>query len=120
MMPWLWLNESASLVAQRLADEQPSVYASSAAALDIAREQLLDQARRGALVVQGRHFEISEEPDVPPLPGWVTIDASYWLPEYRAEPLPDWVCIVEMKWEYNCFTYEQEGIDGRGYGDLKV
>jgi hypothetical protein len=118
---WLWLHEAASLVADRIAAEQAEKFVDARAALSNAREQLLDQAHRGVLDIQGRFSQISEEPETLPRGDWTTVDASYWSPEYRVEPQSShWICILKMNWEANCFTYELVDRDDEGYGDLRV
>jgi len=44
---WLWLNEAADLVASRLTKAEPQKFVNSAAALEEAQNELLDQAYRG-------------------------------------------------------------------------
>ncbi len=118
---WFWLSEAALLVAERLVTKEPEKFSGTDAALTAAREQLVDQAYRGALEIQGRFFQINEEPEAPPLGGWTIVDASYWSPEYRVEPQSSyWVCILKMNWAANSFMYELEDRDDEGYGDLRV
>jgi hypothetical protein len=83
MLPWLWLNEAASSVAERLMNEQqPLGDIVPASRLDKAREELLAWAYHGQLVVEGRPWSIPgpEEPDCPDREGWKVINASMWDP----------------------------------------
>lgn len=80
-LPWLWLNEAAVLVSERLGSVSPQNCSDAAHRLDYAREELLGWARRGALEVQGRRWELpgyGEEDAFPESGPWVEIDASLW------------------------------------------
>ena len=94
-LPWLWLNEAALIVAERLASDrsQDSDFASS---LDNARKELLGWAHRGSLEIQGKYWSL---PEAAVGPGylddkdWISLKSSLWEPSRLAHftgpaPLP--------------------------------
>ena len=80
---WLWLNEAADLIASRLIAAEPQKFVNSAAVLEEARSELLDQAYRGAFEVQGKWFRIEQYQQFS-LRDWEIISAEYWDPQYRS------------------------------------
>jgi hypothetical protein len=118
--PWLWLNEAAETIANRIVQAQPEQFTNAAAALEEARDQLLDQANRGALEVYGKWFQIQETPRFSH-EDWDIISTSYWSPGYRSgNEEGDWVATVDIQWDGNMFNYEDDVVDCCGYYKLKV
>jgi hypothetical protein len=82
-LPWLWLNEVALIVAERIAKEQPRRFNDTASALYGARQDLLGWAHRGALEVQGKYWSLPEAVENSTYfddQDWVAIKASLWEP----------------------------------------
>jgi hypothetical protein len=115
---WLWLHEAANLVASRLAETAPDKASNPKTALNEARRQLLDQAYRGSLEVQGKPGDPETEPPLS-LRDWVVVNSSFWDPNHR--PATGAISDISLTviWENNCFTYEDEGIYW-GYDNLRV
>ena len=117
---WLWLNEADLLIAGRLAKRYPERFAQLSAALSSARDQLLDQAYRGAVEIQGKWFAPEEQPshDI----SWSSVDPAYWNPAYRSKENEnaDWVASVTIHWDSNSFVFENIEIDNCGFEELKV
>ncbi len=82
-LPWLWLNEAAFVVAERIAKEQPQRFGDLASALESARQELLDWAHRGALEIQGKYWsfpDTAEDSTYLDDKDWETLKASIWEP----------------------------------------
>jgi hypothetical protein len=119
-MPWLWLNEAAETIANRIVQAQPGQFTNAAGALEEARNELLDQANRGALEVHGKWFQIQETPRFSH-EDWHLVSTSYWSPGYRSQKAEGgWVATVDIRWDGNTFNYEDDEVDGCGYYALKV
>jgi hypothetical protein len=114
--PWLWLNEAADLIAGRLLEAEPQKFVNSAAALADARNELLDQAYRGALEVQGKSYRIEEHPQFM-LREWAVLSSEYWNPQYSSA---NSVANITMDWDHNYLAYEDVEIELCGHDQLRV
>jgi hypothetical protein len=86
-LSWLWLNEAALIVAERLANERPQNSDDAAAGLDTARKELLSWAHRGALEIQGKYWslpEAAEDSSYLDDKDWISLKSSLWEPERLA------------------------------------
>ena len=121
VLPWVWLNEAALLIADRRAGTQS--YTDSDARLIDARNQLLDRAYRGVLEIQGSSFSVEEErheepPDGPPHEiNWRPLNPSLFSEEaYNGSAAK-----IAIDWNHNLFTYESFEADPPcGYDHLRV
>jgi hypothetical protein len=81
VLPWLWLNEAAQLIATRIPQAQADNGANAPDTLAIAREQLIEAAYRGAIVAEGKWEwnQIEEHPPVLKDTNWTPVNASVWF-----------------------------------------
>jgi hypothetical protein len=115
---WLWLDQAAGLIADRLAEAKPDQFPSPASALDEARNQLLDQAFIGTLQIEGEPDDPDKREHRPSADNWVAVHSSFWDPTYRPATGFSIICL-QLVWQNNCFSYEEEGICF-GYVRLRV
>jgi hypothetical protein len=105
---WLWIDEAARRIAQRLG-ETGSHCSEPQYALDQAREQLLDEAFRGSIEVEGKAVGLPEqepqfEPQFEPRE-WEVVNSEYWDPNHRRRR-QDSDLFVEISWRDNAFWYD--------------
>jgi hypothetical protein len=80
-LPWLWLNEAALKVAERLARGRSQTPEDAAAALNDARRELLSWAHRGALEIQGKYWSLPEAAESSIYlddKDWISLKSSLW------------------------------------------
>ena len=106
-------------IADRIAEAEPEKFPSAAGALYEARNQLLDQAHRGAVEIHGK----PDDPEAKELSfarrDWVTVHSSFWDPIYGPTRNTFAIINFDLIWENNVFSYEEEGL-AFGYSDLRV
>jgi hypothetical protein len=86
-LSWIWLNEAALIVAERLASDRQPYSDDAAAALDNARKELLSWARRGSLEIQGKYWSLPEaagDPSYLDDKDWISLKSSLWKPSRLA------------------------------------
>ena len=116
---WLWLNEAADLIASRLIAAEPQKFVNPATALEEARSELLDQANRGALEVQGKWFQIEQYPELSPR-DWEVLSSEYWDVKYRLASYGHLNAHMTVDWDENYLGYEDTTTENCGYSKLRV
>jgi len=120
---WLWLDQAARRIAQRLAETSPDRFSKPRSALAHARKQLLDEAFCGSIEVQGKIGDpLQQEPQFS-LREWEVVNSEYWNANHRIRRRGrhrNSDLTVDIIWANNVFSYEnEEGFIG-GFDSLRV
>jgi hypothetical protein len=118
VLPWLWLNEAALLIATRVPRARAEKCGDAPGASDIAREQLLDAAYRGVIVIEGKSDYIEEHPPVFRTTNWIPIDASVWSThDHFTDDNPHGR--ITVRWEHDAIEVDDGG-ENFDYGFINL
>jgi hypothetical protein len=83
---WLWLDQAAKHVAQRLAETESGHLSKPGYALNHARKRLLDEAYRGSIEIHGKIGDPLEQEPRFKLREWELVNSKYWNPDTQIRP----------------------------------
>jgi hypothetical protein len=118
------LHEAVQLTAARLAAADPKKYANDGAAIEDARQELLNALFEGAVRAEGvRVYPAEEPPDEPPsvdYPDWRAIDRGVWIHETcEVEKRTYRLDTIFVLWAEDAIDYHIRG-EWAEYMDIKI